>query len=130
MIDHLSTYATNYPATKQFYQAVFEPLGYSLQSEFVAEWNADYPTQRLCAFGPPQRPVFWIIESKVEHSPRHVAFTASSEQQVIDFHRLGTENYGKNNGSPGLRPIYHDKYYGAFLLDPDYNNVEAVYHGR
>ncbi|WP_462159511.1 hypothetical protein [Pseudoalteromonas sp. GB56] len=52
MIDHLSTYATNYSATKAFYEAVFAPLGYEIQMEFVASWNEEFPTQRMCALGP------------------------------------------------------------------------------
>ncbi len=128
MIDHLSTYATDYVATKAFYEAVFKPLGYSVQMAFVAEWNQNFPTQRMCAFGPEGKPVFWIIESKDVYTPRHIAFSADSRTSVNLFYEAGIQNGGTNNGAPGLRPMYHPHYYGAFLIDPDGNNVEAVCH--
>lgn len=128
MIDHLSTYATNYVATKAFYLSAFAPLGYTLQMEFTAEWNADFPTQRMCAFGVQGKPTFWIIESKEQATPRHVAFVASSRAAVDAFYREAMTCGGQDNGKPGLRPHYHANYYGAFVFDPDKNNVEAVCH--
>ena len=129
MIDHLSTYATDYDRTKYFYQSIFEVLGCSLQTEFVAEWNTGFPTQRICAFGPPEgKPNFWIIETKEKYTPRHIAFSANSRSVVEKFYSAGIANGGVDNGSPGLRPLYHPNYFGAFLLDPDGNNIEAVCH--
>ncbi|MBZ9558591.1 MULTISPECIES: VOC family protein [unclassified Modicisalibacter] len=128
MFDHISTYATDYGATKSFYEAVFAPLGYSVQTEFVAEWNQDFPTQKMCAFGRDGKPSYWVIESKERFTPRHVAFSAPSRAEVDEFHRQGMANGGSDNGKPGLRPLYHENYYGAFLIDPDGNNVEAVCH--
>lgn len=128
MIDHLSTYATDYPATRAFYEATFSALGFSLQTEFVADWNADFPTQRMCAFGPEGRPIFWVIETKESATPRHIAFSATSRGAVDSFHALALANGGTDNGGPGLRPEYHADYYGAFVLDPDGNNAEAVCH--
>ncbi len=128
MIDHLSTYAKDYVATKAFYESVFKPLDYSIQMEFVAEWNQEFPTQRMCAFGPEGKPIFWIIESKDTYTPRHTAFSADSRKLVNRFYEAGIQNGGTDNGVPGLRPMYHEHYYGAFLIDPDGNNVEAVCH--
>lgn len=129
MIDHLSTYTTDYERTKNFYKKVFGVLGCSLQTEFVATWNANFPTQRICAYGPPTgKPNFWIIETKDKYTPRHIAFSASNRSVVEQFYSIGLENGGTDNGSPGLRPMYHPNYFGAFLLDPDGNNVEAVTH--
>lgn len=128
MIDHLSTYATDYEATKSFYESVFDALGYSLQVEMVTEWDKDNPTHRICAFGPQGRPVFWVIEVNEASTPRHTAFTAQSRERVNRFHEAGLQSGGKDNGPPGPRPMYHEHYYGAFLLDPDGNNVEAVCH--
>lgn len=128
MFDHLSTYATDYDATKTFYGGVMTALGYSLQMEFVAEWNTDFPTQRMCAFGPEGKPAFWIIEVKDAYTPRHIAFSAPSRAIVDAFYAAAIDGGGKDNGQPGLRPIYHEHYYGAFALDPDGNNVEAVCH--
>lgn len=128
MIDHISTYATDYLATKSFYTAVFEALGYSMQVEFTAEWNEDFPTQRMCAFGLDGKPIFWIIESKEASTPRHTAFAAKNRATVDQFHQIALAHGGKDNGKPGLRPIYHEHYYGAFVIDPDGNNIEAVCH--
>lgn len=128
MIDHLSSYATDFVKSKAFYSAAFEQLGYSIQAEFVATWNTDFPTQRLCAFGPANRPVFWLIETQVMHTPRHVAFSAASRQMVDNFYHRTMDTGGIDNGKPGLRTMYHENYYGAFVIDPDGNNVEAVCH--
>ncbi len=128
MIDHLSTYATNFEATRDFYAAALGTLGYTVQMQFTAEWNEDFPEQRMCALGPTGRPVFWIIETREAASPRHVAFTAASRADVDSYHRHGVEAGGVDNGAPGPRPQYHEHYYGAFVLDPDGNNTEAVCH--
>ncbi|MNT72037.1 Glyoxalase-like domain protein [compost metagenome] len=58
----------------------------------------------------------------------HIAFQARDRVMVDAFHRAGLANGGKDNGRPGERP-YHPGYYAAFLLDPDDNNIEAVFHG-
>ncbi|ATA23983.1 glyoxalase [Brenneria goodwinii] len=128
MFDHISTYATDYLKTKDFYQAVFAPLGYSIQAEFVASWNSDFPTQRLCAFGKNGEYSLWIIEVKTPFTPRHVAFASPDRESVDAFYAAGIAVGARDNGKPGLRPDYHPTYYGAFLLDPDDNNVEAVCH--
>ncbi len=125
MLDHVSTYATSYDATKRFYEAALGPLGSRLQTEFVAGWDADFSTRRICAFGP-ERAVFWVIEVKQASSPRHIAFVAANRAAVRAFYNAGLAAGGKDNGAPGPRPIYHSDYYGGFLLDPDGNNVEAV----
>jgi catechol 2,3-dioxygenase-like lactoylglutathione lyase family enzyme len=128
MIDHLSTYATDYPATQRFYAAALGALGYAQQAESVATWNAAWPTQRMCAFGPPRQMIFWIIEVQSPATPRHLAFTAADRAAVDAFHRAALAAGGRDHGAPGLRPQYHRHYYGAFVLDPDGNNVEAVCH--
>jgi catechol 2,3-dioxygenase-like lactoylglutathione lyase family enzyme len=128
MIDHLSTYATDYDATRAFYAAALGVLGYGAQADAVATWNADFPTQRMCAFGPPGQPVFWVIEVRAAASPRHTAFAAADRAGVDAFYRAALSAGGRDNGPPGLRVQYHPAYYGAFVLDPDGNNVEACCH--
>ena len=128
MIDHLSFYATDYPATRAFYAAVLPGLGYPLAMEMAATWDSEFPTRRMCAFGPPKKPCFWIIEVKQPATPRHVAFTAASRSAVDAFHAAALKHGARDHGAPGLRPHYHANYYGAFVLDPDGNNVEAVCH--
>ena len=128
MIDHLSTHATDYPATKSFYEACLGALGYELQAEMVATWDAEFPTRRICAFGPPGKPAYWVMETKESIGTRHVAFLASDRDSVTAFHEAALKAGGEDNGAPGLRPIYHEHYFGAFAFDPDGNNIEAVCH--
>jgi hypothetical protein len=108
--------------------ALLPPLGYELQAEMAACRNADFPSQRLCAFGPAGKFVFWIVETKEAATPRHTACAAATRDQVEAFHRHGLLHGGKDNGAPGPKPQYHEHYFGAFLLDPDGNNVEAACH--
>ena len=128
MIDHLSTYATDYPRTRDFYAAVFAPLGYRLLMEFDRPGDEELPGRRTCAFGPEGNPAFWVIEVKAAYTPRHTAFCADNRESVDAFYQAGLTSGGSDHGAPGLRPEYHPHYYGAFLIDPDGNNVEAVCH--
>ena len=129
MIDHMSTYAINYEVTKSFYTQALKPLGAELVFEMALDDDEDLPGRRICAFGP-GRAIFWVIETIVEYTPRHTAFSATNESEVNAFYEAALGAGGTDHGAPGLRPIYHPKYYGAFVLDPDGNNVEAVYHGE
>jgi len=129
MIDHFSTYAQDYAATKRFYEVALAPLGYPLQMEMVASWDESFPERRCCAFGPPAKPAFWVIETKEAVTPRHFAFLAPDRDAVSAFHEAALAAGGAENGAPGLRPVYHKDYFGAFVLDPDGNNAEAVCHG-
>ena len=128
MIDHLSSYTTDFSAAKAFYEAVLNELGFSLQSEMSFDSDPDLPGRRACAFGPEGRPLFWVIETLEAASPRHVAFVAQDRAAVAAFHKAGLAAGGEDLGAPGPRPIYHEHYYGSFLTDPDGNNVEAVCH--
>ena len=128
MIDHLSTYATDYVATRQFYEAVFGVLGYAIQAEFELDDDEELPKRKICAWGPSGKTTFWVIETKSTIEPRHVAFTSPDRATVDRFHAAGLAAGGTDHGAPGIRAIYHPDYYGAFLLDPDGNNVEAVCH--
>jgi len=128
MIDHVSSYTTDYPAARAFYDAALGKLGHSIQAEFVADWDTDFPERRCCAWGPDGKRVFWVIETQQNVTPRHIAFAAEDRAGVDAFHRAAIEAGGRDHGEPGIRAIYHPDYYGAFVLDPDENNVEAVCH--
>lgn len=128
MIDHTSSYATDFEAAKAFYQAALAELGYGVQLEMTFDADPDLPGRRAAAFGPPGNPTFWVIETLVAYTPRHTAFVATDRNAVDAFHRAGLAAGGQDFGAPGPRPIYHPNYYGAFLTDPDGNNVEAVCH--
>ena len=128
MIDHLSSYATDFEATRRFYGAVLPGLGFPCTAEMAMPSDPDLPGRRIAAFGPAGRTCFWVIESLERASPGHVAFRAESRAAVDAFHRAAIEAGATDHGAPGLRPEYHPDYYGAFVLDPDGNNVEAVCH--
>ncbi|MBT6276873.1 MAG: VOC family protein [Chromatiales bacterium] len=128
MIDHLSTYAIDFDATWTFYGAVLPCLGYPLQAQEALHDDELLPGRRIAAFGPAGKCVFWIIETRREITPRHLAFSADTRHLVDTFHAAGLEGGGRDFGAPGVRPEYHQHYYGAFLHDPDGNNVEAVCH--
>ncbi len=70
----------------------------------------------------------WILAGNTPSTNVHVAFSATDREPVNAFHRAALEAGGRDNGAPGLRPEYHPGYYGAFVRDPDGNNVEAVCH--
>jgi len=128
MIDHISSYATDFATTKSFYSTALAPLGYTIQHELVASWDADFPRRRLCAFGRDGKGSFWVIEVKQPASPRHVAFAALDRTAVDRFHACALGAGGRDNGAPGVRAHYHEHYYGAFVIDPDGNDIEAVCH--
>jgi catechol 2,3-dioxygenase-like lactoylglutathione lyase family enzyme len=118
MIDHIIIGATDVASAKKFYKAALEPLGYTLG--FEGEWGAGFKN-------PDGAPDFWIRpEEKV--SPVHVAFHTESRDLVSAFYAAAIAAGGKDNGAPGLRPNYHENYYGAFVLDTDGHNIEAVCH--
>ena len=128
MIEHLSFYAIDFAKTRAFYEAALPPLGYEKVVDAVATWNEAWPTQRMAAFGPPGKPAFWIIETRERPTPRHLAFYAKTRAAVDAFHQAAVATGARDNGAPGLRAVYHPTYYGAFVIDPDGNNVEAVCH--
>jgi len=124
MIDHVRFSVSDYARAKDFYQQALAPLGYTLVMEVTAE-QAGQPGG---GFGSDGKPDFWIGgEGKLE-KPVHVAFTANDRPSVDAFYSAALAAGGKDNGPPGLRPHYHPNYYGAFVLDPDGHNIEAVCH--
>ena len=118
MIDHTGVAVTDYAESKAFYRAALAPLGYEVVME--SEQNA--------GFGVPPKPDFWIGEGTPNTPPIHIAFRAESRRQVDAFYAAALAAGGRDNGAPGLRPHYHANYYGAFVLDPDGHNIEAVCH--
>jgi predicted lactoylglutathione lyase len=81
-----------------------------------------------CGFGKQGKPVFWIGSDGKSSPPMHVAFSADTRAEVRAFYEAALRAGGRDNGGPGLRPQYHANYYGAFVLDLDGHNVEAVCH--
>lgn len=127
MLDHIGLRVSGYERSREFYRKVLAPLGGELVMEVTEEQTGD---GSHAGFGIDGRPTFWIGTSQQVNTngPVHVAFTAPDRAAVMAFHRAAIEAGGTDNGAPGLRPHYHPNYYGAFVLDPDGHNVEAVCH--
>jgi catechol 2,3-dioxygenase-like lactoylglutathione lyase family enzyme len=125
MIDHTGFNVSDFARSKRFYLKALEPLGYGICLEF--EEAAGFGSEQ--GKGDDPGGDFWISEGEPQTPRTHVAFRATSEEEVQAFHRAALEAGGTDNGAPGERPHYHPGYYAAFVLDPDGFNVEAVYHG-
>jgi catechol 2,3-dioxygenase-like lactoylglutathione lyase family enzyme len=127
-LDHLMLVVSNYPASRAFYEKALAPLGMTCLIDFG----------QACGFGRGGKPEFWIGTGPASFhkpeqlkiiTPTHVAFAARSRAEVEAFHAAALEAGGKDFGAPGLRTHYHPKYYGAFVLDLDGHDIEAVFHG-
>lgn len=125
MLDHVGFSVSDYSRAKSFYEKALAPLGYGLVMEVTAEQTGG---AAHAGFGPPQRPQFWIGTGKALTGRLHVAFVAKDRATVRAFHAAALAAGARDNGAPGVRPEYHPTYYGAFVLDPDGHNVEAVCH--
>ncbi len=118
MLDHLGLRVSEYAKSKRFYESALAPLGYEVVMEFGGS---------VAGLGAAGKPDFWISQGEAG-GPVHVAFASPDRATVDAFHKAALAAGGSDNGAPGLRPEYHPSYYGAFVLDPDGNNVEAVCH--
>jgi catechol 2,3-dioxygenase-like lactoylglutathione lyase family enzyme len=118
VFDHVTIRASDREASERFYDTVLRTLGIekTYSDDDFAEWN-DFSLSAATAAKPVTKRM-------------HVAFRAASRARVDQFWRTGTEAGYADDGAPGPRPQYRPDYYGAFLLDPDGNSVEAVHHGR
>lgn len=123
MLDHMTFRVRNVAATRSFYEAALAPLGYQLGYE------GEHDGVRMLGFQQGGKFDTWFVESPDAPSgPTHLAWHADRRSDVDAFYRAAMARGGRDNGPPGLRPHYHPDYYGAFVLDPDGNNVEAVCH--
>ena len=127
ILDHVSLVVTDYARSKAFYEKALAPLGVKPMMEFG----------KACGFGR-DMPNFWIGEGPTSFqkpeqlekvTPTHLAFAARSRAEVDAFHQAAMAAGGRDFGAPGVRPHYHPNYYGAFVLDPDGHDIEAVFHG-
>jgi catechol 2,3-dioxygenase-like lactoylglutathione lyase family enzyme len=117
MYDHIGLKVRDVGASVRFYQAALAPLGHVLASH----------DDNGAGFGPPGAPALWLYRADGAGPGTHVAFQASDRAAVDRFHADGLKAGGRDHGRPGLRADYGANYYAAFLIDPDGNNVEAVY---
>lgn len=126
MLDHLGFTVADYPRSRAFYAQALAPLGFAIVMEVTRDMTGGYEG---CGFGPPGRPQFWVgVGTGEAGRGMHIAFAAQTRAQVDAFYAAAIAAGGVDNGAPGLRPQYHPDYYGAFVIDPDGHNVEAVCH--
>ena len=126
MLDHIGFAVSNLKVSRMFYEKALKPLGLKILMEVTSEMTGTDDSH--VGFGA-DRPFFWFGTGKNRVTGMHVAFLAQSRKMVDNFHAAAIAAGGKDNGKPGVRPHYHENYYGAFVFDPDGNNVEAVCHG-
>lgn len=126
MLDHSGFNVSDMPRSKAFYEAALAPLGYVVRKDFGEAAGFGVPQ----GFGKSLDPGgdFWISRGDLLSPRVHVAFSAETRAIVDAFHAAAIAAGGTDNGSPGLRPVYHPTYYAAFILDPDGYNIEAVCH--
>ena len=123
MLDHVSLGVSDLERSRRLYDAALQPLGLVRTLDFAN--GSDYGA----AAG--QTGVEFTITTVADaqsSAGMHVCFRAPSREAVRAFHAAGLENGGRDDGAPGVRPIYHPDYFGAFLIDPDGHRVEAVCH--
>jgi catechol 2,3-dioxygenase-like lactoylglutathione lyase family enzyme len=121
-IDHITIAVADFEASRRFYEAALEPFGLN-----VKEFSNPDSGKPEVEFGPPGSEDFAITPGN-PRTPLHVAFAAPDRETVQAFHAAALAAGGRDNGGPGTRPKYSDRYYAAFVLDPDGNNIEAVFH--
>jgi catechol 2,3-dioxygenase-like lactoylglutathione lyase family enzyme len=115
---HVGLGVSDLEQSKAFYQQALGPLGYQLLTE----------RDGAAGFGRNGKPDFFVHANRPLSGPTHVAIASPDRATVQAFHAAGLAAGGRDDGPPGPRPHYHQDYYGAFVLDPDGNNVEAVCH--
>jgi catechol 2,3-dioxygenase-like lactoylglutathione lyase family enzyme len=118
MLDHIIITVEDYAKSREFYEKALAPLGYQVGMEFGEG----------CGFSVLEKPDFWIRQGEKVTPRIHVAFTSRDHEAVDAFYAAALAAGGTDNGAPGLREDYHPNYYGAFVLDPDGHNIEAVCH--
>jgi catechol 2,3-dioxygenase-like lactoylglutathione lyase family enzyme len=117
LFDHVTLPVRDLARSRAFYERALQPFGVRV---------VENPLGPGFALGDQD---FWIFEQEVAAASVHIAFAAPDRETVDAFHAAALEGGGVDNGRPGLRPQYHSGYYAAYVLDPDGNNVEAVFHG-
>jgi len=118
ILDHIGYNVRDFAVSKVFYVQALAPLGIVILAQ----------GEGWAMMGRDGKPQFWFGALGAPQTGVHLAFAAADREQVRRFHAAALAAGGKDNGAAGLRPLYHANYYGAFAIDPDGNNIEAVYH--
>jgi catechol 2,3-dioxygenase-like lactoylglutathione lyase family enzyme len=121
MLDHVTIGVSDIERSRSFYDLALRPLG-------IMRLYAEGET--ASGYGLAPKAFFWISWRGLPQTGAHVAFAAQDRAVVDRFHAEAIAAGGRDNGAPGIRPNYHPSYYGAFVLDPDGHNIEAVCHAR
>jgi catechol 2,3-dioxygenase-like lactoylglutathione lyase family enzyme len=125
MLDHLGVTVSDFKKARAFYDQALAPLGIAVAMEVTPEQTGG---SAHAGYGAGGKPDFWIGTGGPASQGVHVAFTAKDRPTVDAFYAAAIAAGGRDNGAPGIREHYHPNYYGAFVLDPDGNNIEAVCH--
>jgi catechol 2,3-dioxygenase-like lactoylglutathione lyase family enzyme len=125
MLDHIGFTVSDLAAAKAFYVRALAPLRLSALYEVTPDQSGG---EAFVGFGRDAKPFFWIGTGDRPKGGLHVALVAATRAQVDAFYEAAIAAGGRDNGGPGVRPHYHANYYGAFVLDADGNNIEAVCH--
>jgi catechol 2,3-dioxygenase-like lactoylglutathione lyase family enzyme len=126
MLDHLGISVREYAASKDFYLKALAPLGIGVIMNVPKE-RSGRPSD-FTGFGYDNKPFFWIGEGAATSPGMHVCFTARSRAEVDAFYKAAIAAGARDNGGPGIRAHYHPNYYGAFVIDLNGINLEAVCH--
>ena len=119
MLDHVTIGVRDIERSKKFYDRALLPLGITrLYGE----------GERFAGYGIRPKAFFWIGMRETSQTGAHIAFSTNHRAIVDRFYEEAVAAGGRDNGPPGIRPNYHADYYGAFVLDPDGHNIEAVCH--
>jgi catechol 2,3-dioxygenase-like lactoylglutathione lyase family enzyme len=125
IIDHIGLEFSDFPRALRFYRQALAPLGISAVMHVTKEETGSYEG---AGFGENGKPSFWIGGGQRTTPRVHVAFVAETRTAVDRFFEAALAAGGVDNGAPGIRAHYHPNYYGAFVLDPEGHNIEAVCH--
>ena len=120
IIDHIGLSIADFEESKNFFSKALAPLGIELITE-VQGW---------AGYGKDGKPELWFGVGGEARPPMHIAFVAENRNQVDQFYAEAIAAGGEDNGKPGIREIYHPNYYGAFVLDSNGHNIEAVCHAE
>lgn len=123
MLAHIGITVSNLEKSKNFYAAALAPIGYQLLREYGV---TEARPAASAGFGEPPRADLWIYQGQPGTTTTHIAFQVDKRELVDAFYQAAIAAGGKDNGKPGPRPQYSANYYGAFVLDLDGYNVEAV----
>ena len=124
-VDHTSLSVSDFNAAKAFYTAALKPLGVTVLMEFPKAVTGNFDIAGLGSNG---KPFFWLADAGRTTPKVHIAFLASTRAEVDAFYKAAIAAGATDNGPPGIRAMYHPTYYGAYVIDADGHNVEAVCH--